>query len=280
MASEQSTARDAPALSTHSQKHAGGVLFGEKGNCKMANSYFLTRSNTKTQLNQIVNIVVGQLYHNLPVIGIVAFSACSISAVAHYFLDRSQYRLWVYWPAAVLVEGFTAWLIASAVERLHILTRSNISKQDKRFNISIFALYIVLAIPTLVVSTLANRVEFSGDWWLALLFPSLSIGCAAGAAIPVATQRYEARKQKEKAEKARKKDEKQTQIAQVAPQARATITDWRTIYRNMDGEREGIAADGVALALKSAGFAQPSRRTLQNWAKEAQVSVQETKGAT
>jgi len=55
---------------------------------------------------------------------------------------------------------------------------------------------------------------------------------------------------------------------------RATATDWRAIYAGMNGDRAKLDADTVAAMVEDAGFSLPSRRSLQNWAREAQASAQ------
>lgn len=128
-------------------------------------------------------ISIHKLLSKLPVLGILAFSACSINSLAYLFLDRAQHPTPILWLAAVLVELVTAWLVWGAVGQLWKVTRSRSSKQDRRFNSIILVLYLALCLPSLATSVVANVLEF-GDLLLGSLFPLLSIGCAIGAALP------------------------------------------------------------------------------------------------
>jgi len=132
----------------------------------------------------------------LPVLGIVAFSGCSVNAVANLLFDRARDDTMLFWFAAILTELCTAWLVWSVVETMRKVTRSNVPKQDRRFYSIILAVFVVLAIPSLSVSVVANTLEF-GNLLLGLLFPTLSVACAVGAALPRTVKGYERQKQEE-----------------------------------------------------------------------------------
>ena len=51
---------------------------------------------------------------------------------------------------------------------------------------------------------------------------------------------------------------------------KARIHHWRKIYRQMNGDRATLTVDDVADAVAAAGLAPPSRRTMQDWKREAQ----------
>jgi hypothetical protein len=54
----------------------------------------------------------------------------------------------------------------------------------------------------------------------------------------------------------------------------ATIEDWRNIYAEVDEEtRAALDGDAVAALVEKAGFAPPSRATLNRWAGEARGKV-------
>lgn len=153
----------------------------------------------------------GRARRALPYIGIVAFAASSVNALGYFFIGHAQHKSNVYWAAAILVEGFTAWLVSAAVGEIHHLTRSRISEQDRRFHRVIFGLYVGFLIPTLAVSCFANYAEFRDSFWLGVLFPSLCVACAAGAAMPSTVASYEARRQEEKEKAKREREEKQAE---------------------------------------------------------------------
>lgn len=136
----------------------------------------------------------------LPLAGIVAFSGCSVNALANLFIENAKHDTWLFWAAAMLVELTTAWLVWSSVETLRKVTKSNVTKQDRRFYSIILALFVMLTIPSLALSIVANAHEFSGDPLLSCIFPLLSVACAAGAALPETVQKREQKQAEEKAE--------------------------------------------------------------------------------
>jgi len=143
----------------------------------------------------------------LPIVGIVAFSGCSVNAVANLFFATAKNDTILFWPAAVLVELCTAWLVWSIVETTRKITKSNISKQDRRFHSIVLLTFVLLAIPSLSISVISNVLEFGGNILLGFLFPVLSVACAVGAGLPVTVRRYEHQQQEEVqvAQAARKK---------------------------------------------------------------------------
>jgi hypothetical protein len=149
---------------------------------------------------------------NLPIAGIVAFSACSVHAVNMLLRGAAKHDTPLYLGAACLIELTTAWLVWSIVEAVRKVTRSNISKQDRRFHSIVLVVFLVLAIPSLAISVEANTRELGGRL-LGLLFPSLCVACAVGAGLPDTVERYERQKEDEKKaakeERARKKAEKE-----------------------------------------------------------------------
>ena len=64
------------------------------------------------------------------------------------------------------------------------------------------------------------------------------------------------------------------QLPKGVRKQRATVTDWRAICAGMNGNRAELDAGAVEELVIAAGFASPSRRTMQNWAKEAQLAAQ------
>lgn len=121
---------------------------------------------------------------HLPTVGIFAFALASVWSLFQLFNNSALHPTPLYWIPAALVELVTAWLAYQAVEAVRKVTRSNISKQDRRFARIIFVLCVVLSIPTLAVSFTANRYEFQGNVGLSLLFPVSCIACAVASAIP------------------------------------------------------------------------------------------------
>lgn len=153
---------------------------------------------------------------HLPIAGILAFSGCSVSALAHLFFSRAVRGTWLFWAAALLVELCTAWLIWSVVETARKVTKSNISRQDKRFYSTILVTFLILAIPPLAVSVIANTIEFGGDVLLGSLFPTLSIACAVGAGLPETIKKHESQRQVEASQKQAERKQRQAERKKVA----------------------------------------------------------------
>lgn len=163
-----------------------------------------------------------ELGQRLPALGIVAFSLCSINSVANLFLARARNPTPILWPAAGLVELVTAWIVYQVVEMLRKVTKSNISKQDRKFYSLVLAMFIVLAIPPLTLSVTANAIEF-GDVGLGCIFPLLSVACAVGSALPQTVQKFEKGKEdaKSEAKKERERKRKDKERKDKASQAQA-----------------------------------------------------------
>jgi biotin operon repressor len=151
-----------------------------------------------------------QLTERLPVVGILAFSLCSVNSVAHLFMTNAKNPTELLWFAAGLVEVVTAWIVHQVVDNGRKVTKSNISKQDRRFYGSVLAAFAVLAIPSLSLSIAANTLEF-GDWRLGIQFPLLSVACAVGSAVPSAVARFE--KGKRQAKESREQSERERKQA-------------------------------------------------------------------
>lgn len=201
----------------------------------------------KSQLNKDI----------LPILGIVAFSGCSVHALAYLLFAAAKHDTPWFWSAAVLVELMTAWLVWSIVEVARRVTKSNISKQDRRFYSIILIAFIILAIPSLSVSVTANIIEFDNNVLLGLLFPSLSVACAIGAGLPETVKRYEEKKEQDAAKKERKRREAEEHKRQQEEERKAhtKFSDWTTAkerldmivqcVRKMDPERKGMARKRV-----------------------------------
>lgn len=158
---------------------------------------------------------------SLPIVGIVAFSLCSVWSLYQLFTSKAAHPTPLLWLPAVLVELVTAWAVYQVTEHVRTLTRSNLSKQDRRFYSIVAGVFLLVALPTLGASVWANYLEF-GNLLLGLLFPVASIGCAVGASIPQAVSRFEQARANERQEaqaerkqraKERKERERQAQAA-------------------------------------------------------------------
>jgi len=164
----------------------------------------------------------------LPLLGILAFSGCSVNALANLLLARAAHPTPWLWGAAALVELTTAWLVYQVVEQARMVTRSRISKQDRRFYGLMLGAFAVLTVPSLALSVWANALEF-GSPALGLVFPMLSVGAAVGAALPATVSRHEKGKAEAKAEADRKRAEADRQRAERQAE---------TIRQQLEAERK------------------------------------------
>jgi predicted transcriptional regulator/uncharacterized membrane protein len=144
----------------------------------------------------------------LPVVGIVAFSGCSVNALANLFLERAKHPVWWLWPASALIELITAWLVYHAVDGFRKVTRSRLAKQDRRFYTGILVVFLGLTLFFLSLSVYANSLEFD-NLGFGFVFPLASVSCAVGAALPDAVARYEKGRADEKAESAKQRKERE-----------------------------------------------------------------------
>jgi len=182
------------------------------------------------------------LKSSLPDLGIFAFSLASTWALYQLFVNSAQHPTLLYILPAALVEIVTAWLVKNATAAIYQVTRSNIAKQDRRFHRVILCACVVLAAPTVVASVLANRYEFGGNAWLALLFPAAAIGCAIGGAIPRTVARHESAKTDEvraELKAARAKSAQLTQYLGEVNELRATEAQ---LLNEMTDLRDSVAA--------------------------------------
>jgi len=160
----------------------------------------------------------------LPIAGIVGFSLCSTWSLYQLFTIKAAHPTVLYWLPAFLVEIVTAWAVAQAVGGVRQLTRSNISKQDRRFFLIVTAAFALVALPLLSLSVWANTLEFS-NVFLGSAFPLASITCAIGAAVPEVVARFEqaAERERQETQEARKRKAAERKQAQAMNKRLATL---------------------------------------------------------
>ena len=154
----------------------------------------------------------------LPLAGILAFALCSTWSVFNLLHAHAVHPTALYWLPAVLVELVTAWTVAQVVGQVRELTRSKLSKQDRRFYAIITAAFVLVALPLVALSVWANSLEF-GSVLLGLIFPLACMGCAVGAALPDVTathrQRAASERKRKASERKRKASKRQAELARV-----------------------------------------------------------------
>lgn len=146
--------------------------------------------------------------NNIPIAGVFAFAVASVWSLFQMFNNNALHPTLLYWIPAFLIEIVTAWLVYQTVESIRLVTRSNISKQDRRFNMILAIVCAILAAPTLMMSFSANHYEFQGHAGLARIFPIGCVACAVATAIPhIKTRNVDERlmQEREKHVKARAK---------------------------------------------------------------------------
>ena len=205
----------------------------------------------------------------LPVVGILAFALCSTWSVYNLLNTHAAHPTVLYWLPAVLVEIVTAWTVAQVVAQVRELTRSKISKQDRRFHGIITAAFVIVASPLLSLSVWANKVEFN-HLGLGLIFPVSCIGCAIGASLPDVTATHRKRKEKEKTEAAteraaKEKEAERERMAMAAAQEQmATLEQrWEAVGKARETARY-FEDNPTATQTSAAGTLGISRRTVGN----------------
>lgn len=206
---------------------------------------------------------------HLPIAGIVAFSLCSTTSIYHLLASHALNPSPVLWLPAVLVELVTAWAVYQIVEQARQVTKSNISKQDKRFYSGILGAFGAVALPMLGTSVWANSVEFQSII-LGALFPIASVACAVGAALPDATQKYSQAKANERQSNAKEREEraKERQAKAKESQEQANREQARRqmlanlgksapvyeLYRADPGLTQADAAQKLSLSRQAVGY--------------------------
>lgn len=209
---------------------------------------------------------------SLPVVGIVAFSGCSVNSLAHLLMGRAQHPTPVLWLAAALVELVTAWLVIQSVETARKVTRSNISRQDKRFYSMVLAAFTLLAVPSLGLSVWANILEFNSVA-LGFVFPLLSVACAIGAALPDTVARFETRAATERQEKAKARQQTARQRRQAEAKAEAERKALEAERQQAETERKELGS-----LLEMAGNAAETLRKFTEAPGATQAEIAATLG--
>jgi uncharacterized membrane protein len=192
-------------------------------------------------MNRLIELK-DRITERLPILGILAFSLCSVNSVAHLFTANAKNPTDLLWVAAGLVEVTTAWIVHQVVDNGRKVTRSNISKQDKRFYGSVLVAFVILAIPSLSLSIAANTLEF-GTIWLGIQFPLLSVACAVGSAVPFAVSRFEKAKERGRQETERKRKDKEKE--KLAEEAAAELDRERQELERQQLELERQRLEGL-----------------------------------
>ena len=209
----------------------------------------------------------------LPTLGIFAFALASVWSLYQLFNNSALHPTALYWIPAALVELVTAWLAFQSVEAARQITRSNISKQDKKFAKLIFCLCISLAVPTFIVSFSANFYEFRGSIGLASLFPISCIACAVASAIPhIKTQAADTKvvEERDKAQRLRETvqvlEQRCAELEQSRTMKEAGPDDYVRICAGLNGNKPTKARE-VNRLLQDNGYYALADSTAKSWVK-------------
>lgn len=191
--------------------------------------------------------------------GILAFALCSVYAIAQLFMARAKHPHPIYYVPATFVEIVTAIAVWQIVEMFHKWSRSNQTKQDKRFYGVLIIVLAILVIPSITTSVTANYWEFGGSIpnaniifpiLLGSLFPLMLIVCAILGAIPkVAKRRKEALQKSESVGKEMAK--KPARVQRVLPTAKRREKVFALLCENLDqspadlGKHFGVTAQTI-----------------------------------
>jgi NADH:ubiquinone oxidoreductase subunit 5 (subunit L)/multisubunit Na+/H+ antiporter MnhA subunit len=137
----------------------------------------------------------------LAFLGILIFALSSVYAITRLLMVQAKHPHWIYFLPATFVEVVTAITIWQAVEMFYRWSRSNQTKQNKRFYGAIAMMLVILVTPSVITSIIANYWEFRGfvpyaeqvfPVLLGLLCPLMAIICAVLGGISKAVQKREA----------------------------------------------------------------------------------------
>lgn len=209
------------------------------------------------------------LKKELPNLGVYAFALGSTWALFNLFQMSAIHQSPIYWIPAAIVEIVNAWTCRKALAALRHVTYSvgkNITKQDKKFYSFILVFYIVLLLPTVIVSVVANTIEFDGNVLLGMLFPFSSIVCAIGSELYEITDEHVKRESRtassEHAEEVARlrSDIKrlQAELNKHHAMEEPTSSDFERVFHDLRVKRNGSGANitpyELNIALNRAGF--------------------------
>jgi flagellar biosynthesis GTPase FlhF len=170
----------------------------------------------------------------LPLAGVVTFAMGSVHSLRQMFGAWAQHdNAWLFWPLAAAIELTTAIIVWQLVGTLRVVTKSNQTKENRHFYGILAGILGVLALPSLATSVVANYIEFSGNYGLALLCPVMAVACAVMAAVPEAESRFLEMKETERKRAETRRKEKATEKERKRQQAEA-----RRQQQEMEAEAE------------------------------------------
>ena len=218
-----------------------------------------------------MNLEELNIKERLPLAGVVTFAMGSVHSLRQMFGAWAQHdNPWLFWPLAAAIELTTAIIVWQLVETLRVVTRSNQTKENRRFYGILAGILGVLALPSLATSVIANYVEFSGNYGLALLCPVMAVACAVMVAIPEAENRFQEMKEadRKRAEAKRKEREAKRQRQEMKAETERQAEEIRRQLFDSLGSAgqtlELYRANPKATQAEIAGLAQCSERTVRN----------------
>jgi len=191
--------------------------------------------------------------------GILAFALCSVYAIAQLFMTRAKHPHPIYFVPATFIEIVTAIAVWQIVEMFHKWSRSNQTKQDKRFYGVLIIVLTILVLPSITTSITANYWEFGGNIpnadivfpiLLGLLFPLMLIVCAILGAIPKVVKRRKAVSQKSESV-GKETTKKTTKMQRALPTVKRREKVFALLCENLDqspadlGKRFGVTAQTI-----------------------------------
>jgi len=181
-----------------------------------------------------MNLEEMNIKERLPLAGVVAFAMGSVHSLRQMFGAWAQHdNPWLFWPLAAAIELTTAIIVWKLVETLRVVTKSNQTKENRRFYGILVGVLGVLALPSLATSVVANYIEFNGNYGLALLCPVMAVACAVMAAVPEAENRFQEMKEAE-----RKRAETKRKERAAAKERKQQEAEARRQQQEMEAEAE------------------------------------------
>jgi len=213
----------------------------------------------------------------LPLVGVIVFAMGSVHSLRQMFGIWAQHdNPWLFWPLAAAIE-LTAIIVWQLVETLRVVTKTRQTDENRRFYGILAGVLGVLALPSLATSVVANYIEFSGNYGLALLCPVMAVACAVMAAVPEAENRFQEMKERERKRAEAKRKEKAAEKERKRQQAEA-----RRQQQEMEAEgerkRQEIERQAEEIRRQLFGSLGPAGQTLELYRanpKATQVEIAE-----
>ena len=193
-------------------------------------------------------------------LGILIFALSSVYAITRLLMVQAKHPHWIYCLPATFVEIVTAITIWQIIEMFYRWSRSNQTKQDKRFYGTIVVMLAILVTPSVITSIIANYWEFRGfvpyaervfPVLLGLLCPLMAIICAILGGISKVVQKRETKLAKQLNQASQSEPKTVRKERKVLPTAKRRAKVFALYCQDLDqspadlGKQFGVTAQTI-----------------------------------